>query len=100
MRLSANQVEAIKQEVAHYFGTDSEVWLFGLRVDDQRRGGDIDLHVTPGIVDPERLATAQFAFLARLKRRIGDRRIDLVLHRANAEDLPIHALARREGVHL
>ncbi len=100
MRLSANQVDVIKQEIARYFGPDSEVWLFGSRVDDHRRGGDIDLYVTPGIADPDRLAAARFAFLAHLKRRIGDLRIDLVLHRANAENLPIYSLARQEGIHL
>jgi hypothetical protein len=46
------------------------------------------------------LATARFAFLAQLKRRIGDRKIDLVLQRAEAEELPIHRLARQQGVQL
>ena len=34
MRLSSAQVEAIKQETAHFFGAQAEVWLFGSRVDD------------------------------------------------------------------
>ncbi|MCR4298283.1 MAG: prepilin-type N-terminal cleavage/methylation domain-containing protein [Gallionella sp.] len=31
MRLSAGQVEAIKQETEHFFGAQVEVWLFGSR---------------------------------------------------------------------
>jgi predicted nucleotidyltransferase len=100
MRLSAEQIEAIKQETEHFFGTQAEVWLFGSRVDDNRRGGDVDLFVDSGVSDAAQLAAARFAFLARLKRRIGDRKIDLVLQRKGGEALPIHELARKQGVRL
>lgn len=100
MRLTAEQVEAIKQETEHYFGPGTDVWLFGSRVDDNERGGDIDLYVRPQIEKAEQLVAARFAFLARLKRRIGDRRIDVVIHRKGGDELPVYALARRDGVHL
>jgi MSHA pilin protein MshC len=38
MRLSSSQVEAIKQETEHFFGAQTEVWLFGSRVGDNQRG--------------------------------------------------------------
>jgi predicted nucleotidyltransferase len=98
MRLSAEQVEAIKQETEHFFGARAEVWLFGSRVDDNQRGGDIDLYVRSAVADAAQLAQARFTFLAHLKRRIGDRKIDLVLQRAGGEELPIHILARKQGV--
>ncbi|OGS93476.1 MAG: hypothetical protein A2061_07975 [Gallionellales bacterium GWA2_59_43] len=100
MRLNPEQVEAIKQEAEHCFGAQAEVWLFGSRVDDAAKGGDVDLYVHSGMNDADRLAAARFAFLARLKRRIGDRKIDLVLQREGGEVLPIHVAARRQGVRL
>ena len=100
MRLSSSQIEAIKQETEHFFGAQAEVWLFGSRVDDAQRGGDIDLYVRPGMSDADQLAQARFAFLARLKRRIGNQKIDLVLQRAGDEDLPIHLQAKQQGVKL
>ncbi|OFZ65656.1 MAG: hypothetical protein A2V79_07070 [Betaproteobacteria bacterium RBG_16_56_24] len=100
MRLNPDQIEAIKQETENYFGAQAEVWLFGSRVDDTAKGGDIDLYVRPGTGDADQLAAARFAFLARLKRRIGDRKIDLVLQRSGGEELPIHELARQLGVKL
>ena len=100
MRLSASQIEAIKQETEHFFGAQAEVWLFGSRVDDNQRGGDVDLFVRSGMSDADQLAAARFAFLARLKRRMGDRKIDLVLQREGGEVLPIHELARQQGVRL
>ncbi len=100
MRLSASQIEAIKQETEHYFGARAEVWLFGSRVDDTAKGGDVDLYVRAATGDADQLAAARFVFLARLKRRIGDRRIDLVLQRSGGEELPVHELARQRGIKL
>lgn len=59
MRLSPGQVAAIKQETGHCFGVQAEVWLFGSRVDDARRGGDVDLYVHSGIGCAGRLAAAR-----------------------------------------
>jgi len=33
----------IRTAVAETFGEDANIWLFGSRVDDNKRGGDIDL---------------------------------------------------------
>jgi predicted nucleotidyltransferase len=52
------------------------IYLFGSRVDDSKKGGDIDLWIESAH-DPE-LFTKKISFLARLKRRIGDRKIDVV----------------------
>ena len=53
-----------------------KVYLFGSRVDDSRRGGDIDLLVRTtsakkGILDRVRMAS-------RIKRLIGDQKIDII----------------------
>ena len=103
MRLSAEQIKAIKQETELFFGVGAQVWLFGSRVDDTKKGGDIDLYVCPGTSDAEQLVTARFAFLARLKQRIGDQKIDLVLQREGGEELPgiydyLVAIGRRHHI--
>jgi predicted nucleotidyltransferase len=100
MRLSAAQIETIKQEAERFFGTQAEVWLFGSRVDDMQRGGDVDLYVKSGMRDADQLARARFAFLAQLKRRIGDGKIDLVVQREGGEVLPIYEIAKQHGVRL
>lgn len=43
MRLSQDQVQAIKFTAQTVLGNDARVTLFGSRTDDHRRGGDIDL---------------------------------------------------------
>ena len=43
MRLTQRQIQAIKQVAAEVFGCNAKTYLFGSRVDDSQRGGDIDL---------------------------------------------------------
>ncbi|MHB1896659.1 MAG: nucleotidyltransferase domain-containing protein, partial [Metallibacterium sp.] len=43
MRLTPEQAAIIRSAAAEVFGSDARVWLFGSRVDDSKRGGDIDL---------------------------------------------------------
>ncbi|MDO8370136.1 MAG: hypothetical protein Q7S71_05480 [Candidatus Nitrotoga sp.] len=48
MRLDDKTRKIIKSEVASQFGDEAIVRLFGSRVDDTQRGGDIDLLIEPG----------------------------------------------------
>lgn len=45
MRLTATQTQAILHCVRQQFGSDARVMLFGSRLDDTARGGDVDLLV-------------------------------------------------------
>lgn len=45
MRLTPTQHQQILQATRLNFGANANVWLFGSRVDDSRRGGDVDLYV-------------------------------------------------------
>ncbi len=101
MRLTSRQVEAIRSGVQRCFGEDAEVWLFGSRLDDSRRGGDIDLYVETSLTTPEETGTAQRRFLAGLYMALGEQKIDVVVKRRSGQaPLPIHEIARGEGVRL
>lgn len=97
MRLSPEQIADIRQSVAETFGTDARVRLFGSRVDDAARGGDIDLHIEAD-GSPAELLDRELKCYARLIRRLGDRRIDLVVHRRGQPQRPIDDEALRTGV--
>jgi predicted nucleotidyltransferase len=45
MRLTQQQLSVIRSPVAETFGESASVWLFGSRVGDNKRGGDVDLLV-------------------------------------------------------
>ena len=46
MRLSEKDIKIIKENTKKIFG-DSKIILFGSRVDDEVKGGDIDLYIIP-----------------------------------------------------
>lgn len=97
MRLTAQQVDTIRRVIREEAGADAAVRLFGSRLDDTARGGDIDLLVrTSRPIDSPALFSAQLA--ARLVRALGGRRVDVVLCAPNLQALPIHELAEAEGV--
>lgn len=96
MRLSEDQVQTIRRVVAEHAGDDARVRLFGSRLDDAARGGDVDLLVE---LDD---ATGEPAVLAarigaRLSRALDGRKVDVVLLAPNLQRLPIHDTALREG---
>jgi predicted nucleotidyltransferase len=45
MRLTSYQETIIKKLTAEIFGSDARLMLFGSRVDDTKKGGDIDLYI-------------------------------------------------------
>lgn len=82
MRLSDFEIRSIQTLGKKHFGPESRVFLFGSRVDDSLKGGDIDLFVSSedtGYLNIE----SKIRFLIDLKRTIGDRKIDLVLDTAS-----------------
>lgn len=97
MRLSDHIRREIKLAAQRYF-KDAPVYLFGSRLDDARRGGDIDLYIETAMPDSE-VAQAKIKMTAQLYRRIGERKIDIVVNNGGAA-LPIFQRARREGIPL
>lgn len=99
MRLTPTQKKTIREEVARTFGKNASVRLFGSRTDDNARGGDIDLYIEANGT-PAELLDAELALQASLQRRLGDRRIDIVVHGRNQPMRSIDEHARQTGVRL
>ena len=98
MRLEPHEVEAIRAAVQEVFGPTAKIRLFGSRVRDDLKGGDIDLLVE---VEP---GQASIANEQRLRDRIApaveDLRTDVILHERGAAFTPIERIALRDGVPL
>jgi len=73
--------------------------LFGSRVDDAGCGGDIDLWVKTSLT-PEEAVRVEGRFYAALQRRLGERRIDIVVHRRGTPHRPIDRSALSDGIRL
>nr|VFK57869.1 MAG: Nucleotidyltransferase domain-containing protein [Candidatus Kentron sp. UNK]VFK69692.1 MAG: Nucleotidyltransferase domain-containing protein [Candidatus Kentron sp. UNK] len=101
MRLTARQIETIKQTIAEIFGETAKIWLFGSRADDNKRGGDIDLLIRLPARDDARNAkwalTRKIRLLARLEKRLGERKIDIVIETPD-DARPIVRVAHQQGI--
>ncbi|TXK93317.1 DNA polymerase III subunit beta [Methylococcaceae bacterium HT1] len=97
MRLTEQQINIIRHVVENFAGNNACVTLFGSRVDDTKKGGDIDLLISL----PERVqhpAELSAKISAQLIRRLEGRKVDVILSAPNLKDLPIHAIAQQTGV--
>jgi len=92
MRLTTEQIKVIKQTVAEIFGDDADVRLFGSRLNDQIRGGDIDLLISLPHVCPDRLVK-ELRLTARLQLRLGDQPFDILVVDPDVALNPVHTHA-------
>ena len=84
MRLTNFEIDSIKDVTKLVFGEDATVILFGSRLDNNKKGGDIDLLIRCN----ERISFAEryqlkLKFLVEIKKLIGDQRIDLLIKTAS-----------------
>ena len=96
MRLTDDQIQAIRQLALQVAGSKSRVRVFGSRLDDAAHGGDLDLMIESSeAVDNPALMAAQMA--ARVSRIMNGRKVDVLLSAPNLMRLPIHDMAFKEG---
>ena len=96
MRLSLSEIEIIIKNTNKTFGPESKVFLFGSRVDDNKKGGDIDLFIETD--NHENLNEKKSVFLANLEQELGIQKIDVVIQ-SNQNRL-IENEAKNKGVEL
>jgi len=99
MRLTPNQIKSIKQTAQTVLGDDAQVILFGSRVDDAKKGGDIDLLFETDQPVSNR-ATLIGQLYVSLIRKLGDRKIDILLRDPATPAAPVLEIARQTGIQL
>lgn len=95
MRLSTTQRQSIVMTARRDFGEDARIWLFGSRVDDARRGGDVDLYVETSSTYP--VMTALRCKLSMEESL--DLPVDLLVN-DKRESKPIFKIAKSTGIQL
>jgi predicted nucleotidyltransferase len=86
MKLKEKEIVIIKEIIANVFG-DAKVYLFGSRVDEHKKGGDVDLFV----VAKEGTLEQKIKALAKLKRALY-KPVDILLHRDFNREIEQEAL--------
>lgn len=96
MRLSKDQIDSIKQSVKDIYGQSSKVLLFGSRVHDSKKGGDIDLLIELESKQQDQYER-QFKLNGRLQRKLGQQKIDILTHVKGVDLNEIETVAYQEG---
>ncbi|WP_028950178.1 nucleotidyltransferase domain-containing protein [Sulfurihydrogenibium subterraneum] len=97
LRLSKEEIQAIKDLALDIFGKDVRLWIFGSRANQSRKGGDIDIYIETHNL--ENIVEKQIKYLSRLKLKIGDQKIDLIIRPYDCEEI-ICLEAKNTGVRL
>ena len=97
MRLTPYQQTIIKKLTAEIFGSDARLMLFGSRVDDTKKGGDIDLYIETQ--DSKTVLDKKIKFLTALNFALGEQKIDLVVNNFTKEKA-IYEIAKQTGIEL
>jgi len=86
MRLKENEIKAIKEIIYSIF-KDAKIYLFGSRLDNNKKGGDIDLFII------SKDNTLQNGLKAQSKlKRVLNKPVDIVLHRDFERNIEKEAL--------
>jgi len=95
LRLTESEVFVILNAFKEVFGVGS-VYLFGSRVDDTKRGGDIDLYLK--LENRSNIYGKKIQFLSILHEKLGDQKIDAIV--SGDENRLIEKEATEKGIEL
>ncbi len=74
MRLKVEEQEVIKNAI-HLFDADAKIFLFGSRINDNKKGGDIDILVISSKLNRRKIRQIKEKFY----NKFGEQRLDLVI---------------------
>ena len=96
MRLTTFESTTLKSSILDYYN-EAIIYLFGSRVDDSQKGGDIDVYILidhkPHFLDKPRL-------LAKIKKLLGEQKIDLIFGYPSKKKTLIDEEALSKGIKL
>jgi len=99
MRLLPNYQKVISDTALKIFGESASVWLFGSRLDDSAKGGDVDLLIKleSPVANKDLLATK---YNALLQMQLGLQKFDILVIDPSTTLKQIHQQALSKGVKL
>lgn len=96
MRLSEEQ-KAIVRQIGHdVFGDNIQLALFGSRLDDSLKGGDIDILVKSDHPLTDKVMK-MLTMTARLQLQLGDQPIDILVYDPETDMSPVYEQALING---
>ena len=94
MRLSEDEVKVLKQSLSR-LSSNAKLYLFGSRVDDSKKGGDIDLLIVAKDFTKKHLRKLRIDFF----KHFGEQKMDIVVDDGSFID-PFHKIIYKKAVRL
>jgi predicted nucleotidyltransferase len=92
MRLSSYEILHIKK-VCDLIFENANIYLFGSRVNDTKKGGDIDLYIkTKYKLKTSDVVDKKVKFLTKIKQYLGEQKIDIIVHKDKNNSIEKEAL--------
>jgi predicted nucleotidyltransferase len=95
MRLTEFEIKSIIASFRAHF-TTGDIYLFGSRVNDSQKGGDIDLYIVTQ--DGDNIHDKKLQMLRDIKNKIGEQKIDVVI--SSDKERAIEEEALKKGIKL
>jgi len=99
MRIPPNYQTTITETAVKVFGAGASVWLFGSRLDDAAKGGDVDLLINLESPTSDKAALAS-RYNALLQMKLGLQKFDVLVIDPSTTLKQIHQQALTKGVRL
>jgi predicted nucleotidyltransferase len=96
MRLTTRQAKIIAQLVSRYAGDTAEIYLFGSRLNDQAKGGDVDILIE---MDRRLSRIERGRIIMELEQSLG-LPVDILVHVRNTEPTPFLKIAHSHAERL
>jgi predicted nucleotidyltransferase len=96
MRISKEQKNILVQSALKFFGENANIWLFGSRCDDTKKGGDIDLYIETDLEIGT--VNAKLGFLGVLQDALGEQKIDILVRSRSKPMTAIQEIAKDSGI--
>lgn len=79
-----------------HIGKDAKVWLFGSRVNDDAKGGDIDIMIAAASIESP--LERKIGFRLAFEDTWGEQKLDILIHDTTRPEQPIHEVVRETGI--
>jgi len=99
MRMPPDYQKTIKDTAVKVFGARASVWLFGSRLDDTAKGGDVDLLIKLESPTADKAVLAA-RYNALLQMKLGLQKFDVLVIDPSTPIQQIHQHALSKGVQL
>lgn len=79
MRLSPKEVDAIKSAFNAVINSPFKLYLFGSRLDNAKKGGDIDLLILVGAAEKQKVVDLKNQIRSKIFEKIPEQKIDITV---------------------